>query len=262
MKDDDPEKRIRELERELSDVTRGAQPPPPYTESAPYAGGSPRGGFGTPSYGYGSPQPRPRPRAGLPWYTVLMLVVMVLSILTGVAAVIRAMVASNGPTTIRTGSGGGVTITTSTGPTAVPHGGDLRVNDANSTRTVACNDGNLTFTGYASKYRVTGHCKSLIVGGYNNNVTVDSADTVESTGYGNTITDKACSNATVKLSAYSIGFNATGHCTSIGISSYDNKVTIDSVDTITVSGYNNVVTYHSGAPRVTDSGFDNTIHQG
>ena len=113
-----------------------------------------------------------------------------------------------------------------------------------------------------NKYVVTGHCASLTVGGYNNNVTVESADTLESTGYGNTIIDQLCNNANVKLSAYGIAFNATGHCAGVTISSYDNKVTVDSVDSIIVSGYNNNVTYHSGSPKVTDSGSSNNIQQG
>lgn len=253
MKDDDPEKRIRELEHGLFDVTRGAHNPP-YTESAPYTSSPSRGGFGTPSYDFGATTPRRTP--ALPWYTIVMLVVMALSILTVVAAVVRAMVVSNGSATIRGGA------TSRSVPTAVPQGGELRVNDNSQGRTIACNDGKLTFTGYGSKYVVTGHCASVIVGGYNNNVTVGSADTLESTGYGNTITDQSCNNAAVKLSAYGIAFNATGHCTSVAISSYNNKVTVDSVDTVTVSGYNNTVTYHSGGPRVTDSGYDNDIHQG
>jgi hypothetical protein len=245
MKDDDPEKRIRELERELADVKRGSQTPP---------GSAPRGGFGAPSYDTAFTPPRRGPT--LHWYTVLMLVVMALSILTGLVAIIRVMAVSDAPRSVR---GGGASIS---GPTAVPQGGELRVTGNNETRTIACNDGKLTFTGFDSKYVVSGHCAGLIVGGYNNDVTVDSADTLESTGYGNTITDHACNNATVKLSSYGIAFNATGRCTSVAISSYDNKVTVDSVETVTVSGYNNNVTYHQGTPKVTDSGYANNIHQG
>ncbi|HSS23103.1 MAG TPA: DUF3060 domain-containing protein [Mycobacterium sp.] len=53
----------------------------------------------------------------------------------------------------------------------------------------------------------------------------------------------------------------TGHSANLNIFSYDNKVTVDSADTINISGYNNTVTYHSGAPKITDSGYSNTIHQ-
>jgi hypothetical protein len=273
MKDDDPEKRIRELEQELADVTRPppstppytggetyTENPPPYTggptytggatytSNAPYTGGSPS------PYGFGVPQPRRN--KPYPWYLVVVLLAVVVPI---VISLVMMFARSSMSSSISRGSGA---RTTSSGPTAVPQGGELRVSDNSQGRTIACNDGKLTFAGYNNKYVVTGHCASLTVGGYNNNVTVESADSVESSGYGNTIIDQLCDNANVKLSAYGIAFNATGHCASLAISSYNNKVTVDSVDTITVSGYGNNVTYHTGTPKVTNSGYDNNIQQG
>ena len=62
-------------------------------------------------------------------------------------------------------------------------------------RTVACNDGKLTLYGYNSDYFVTGHCASLIVGGYSNTVKVDSVDSLESTGYNNQATVHDCNIA-------------------------------------------------------------------
>jgi hypothetical protein len=129
-------------------------------------------------------------------------------------------------------------------------------------RTIACNDGKLTLYGTSSDYLITGHCASLTVGGYNNKVTVDSADTLESTGSSNTATVHACNNGNLTLSSYGIKFNVTGHCASLAISSYHNNVTVDSVDTINVSGYDNVVAYHSGTPKITDSGNNNNIQRG
>jgi hypothetical protein len=76
------------------------------------------------------------------------------------------------------------------------------------------------------------------------------------------VTNHASNNGTLKASSYGIAFNVTGHCASLAISSYNNKVTVDSVDAITVSGYGNTITYHSGKPKVTDSGYDNNIQQG
>src|SRR5262249_32943785 len=106
------------------------------------------------------------------------------------------------------------------------------------------------------------HCASLKVGGYNNNVTVDSAGTLDSSGYGNTVTDHACNNGNLTLSAYGIAFNVTGHCASLTISSYDNKVTVDSVDNINVFGDHNPVPTHPAARKITDWGHPNTIQQG
>jgi hypothetical protein len=260
MKDDDPEKRIRELEQQLADVTRNPQSPPPYTESTPYTSGPtyPGGATyqGAPPYGFGAPPPRRRKT--FPWSLVVVVLVFVLPTIVSLVAFFAR--STSGSSTPR--FNGGRTTTTSSGPTAVPQGGELRVGGSGDTKTIACDDGALTLYGTGTKYSVTGHCASLIVGGYNNNVTVDSADTVESTGYGNTVTNGACNNGTVKLSSYGITFNVTGHCATLAISSYQNKVTVDSVDNIVVSGYENNITYHSGKPKVTDSGYSNNIQQG
>jgi hypothetical protein len=261
MKDDDPEKRIRELEQELADATRIPQSTPPYTGDATYTGGAtytsnaPYGG--SPPYGFGGPPPR-RSKP-YPWFLVLVVLgILVPIILSLVMHFIRS---TPGRSSISRINGPRTTVS-SIGPTAVPQGGELRVGGNAETKTIACNDGTLTLYGYGSKYSVTGHCVSLTVGGYDNNVTVDSADTLESTGYGNTVTVGACNNGNLKLSSYRIAFNVTGHCASLSISSYDNKVNVDSVDNIIVSGYNNDVTYHSGTPNVTDSGYTNNIQQG
>jgi hypothetical protein len=281
MKDDDPEKRIRELEKELADTTRTPQSPPSYTESAPYTGDAtytsgptytgdatytsgptyPVGASypGAPPYGLGVPPPR-RSKP-YPWFLVLILLAVVVPTAISLVGHFARSTFSPGRPSISRGNGAGTTVS-STGPTAVPQGGELRVGGNMETKTVACNDGQLTLYGYNSDYSVTGHCASLTVGGYNNKVFVDSADTLESTGYGNTVTVSACNKGNLKLSSYGIAFNITGHCASLAITSYDNKVTVDSVDSITVSGYNNIVTYHSGTPKVTDSGYSNNIQQG
>jgi hypothetical protein len=248
MEEDDPEKRIRELERELADVTRTAHGVP-YTGGATQAPGSP----------YEPGFTLPRRKATFPGYLVVMLLVMLVAIGTALAAILGALTRGNGPRTVPSN---GRTAAPSNGPTAVPQGGELRVGGNLETKTIACNDGNLTLYGFGSTYYVTGHCASLKVGGYNNNVTVDNADTLESSGYSNTITDHACNNCNLTLSSYGIAFNVTGHSASLNISSYDNKVTVDSADTINVSGYNNTVTYHSGVPKITDSGYSNTIQPG
>jgi Protein of unknown function (DUF3060) len=253
MKDDDPEKRIRELERQLADATRTAQSPPytgdapPYMGDAIYLGDSPHEPGLSP----------PRRRTTYPW----LLVFVVLGILVPVVVSLVGLFVRSTPSRSTLGNGARTTAPSS-GPTVVPEGGELRVGGNLATKTIVCNDGNLTFYGYGSKYSVTGHCASLKVGGYNNNVIVDSADTLESSGYGNTVTVHACNNGNLRLSAYGIAFDVTGHCASLTISSYDNKVTVDSVDGINVSGYNNTVTYHSGAPKIADSGYSNTIQQG
>ena len=53
-----------------------------------------------------------------------------------------------------------------------------------------------------------------------------------------------------------------GHCASLDVSGIDGVVTVDSVDTITLGGIDNRVTYHSGTPKVTNSGINNTAVRG
>ena len=54
----------------------------------------------------------------------------------------------------------------------------------------------------------------------------------------------------------------TGHCASVAVDGVIHHVTLDSADAIAVDGVNNVVIYHSGAPKITRSGGQNTVRQG
>jgi hypothetical protein len=103
--------------------------------------------------------------------------------------------------------------------------------------------GDLTLPGFNSTFHVTGHCAGLTVSGFDNRVTIDSADTVKITSYGNTV-------------------SVTGHVAGLNVSLYNNQVHVESADTINIWGYSNTVTYRSGAPKVTQSGYDITVRQG
>jgi hypothetical protein len=46
------------------------------------------------------------------------------------------------------------------------------------------------------------------------------------------------------------------------VSGIGNVVTVDSADTIGASGFDNQVTYHSGAPQISNSGSSNVVQQG
>jgi hypothetical protein len=46
----------------------------------------------------------------------------------------------------------------------------------------------------------------------------------------------------------------TGHCARLSVDGVIHHITIDSVDAIDVDGIHNVVTYHSGSPKATNSG--------
>jgi len=266
MKDDDPEKRIRDLEQELGNL-RASGPAPSY------------------GAGFASP-PRRTPRR---WP---LLAVLALAVLVPLALLIAWAVNStrNTPATLNSGA-------MSAAPITLEHGATFSLGGSGSNDTIACNDSYLTLNANNSTAKVTGHCASLKVAGFNNRVNVDSADVVEVSGYGNTITESACGNGKLVFESYGNAFTAgghcasftlsaygnrvqadsvdtvvatvygsrvsvTGHCGKVTVSSYDNQVQCDSVDIIEAAGYNNTVTYHTGAPKVTNSGRGNVVKQG
>jgi hypothetical protein len=145
---------------------------------------------------------------------------------------------------------------------SVPQGGALTVGPGSHVRTIACNDGSLTLSGYGNNFTVTGHCASLAISGYNDHLTVESAKTITVSGYGNTLKVNDCDNGTVTLSQYGNTLDVKGNCAKLAVNSYNNIVAVDSADTIEVGGYSNTVVYHSGEPQITDSGSSNTLHQG
>jgi cytoskeletal protein RodZ len=72
----------------------------------------------------------------------------------------------------------------------------------------------------------------------------------------------ACNGGTVNVSGITNNVTITGHCTSVNVSGIQNQVTVDTSDNIQASGSGNHVTYHSGSPKVGNSGFDNVVQQG
>jgi hypothetical protein len=270
MSDGDPEKRIRDFERGLGDVS---QPPP---STPPYPGGAPY--VRNPSWGVDFRPPTRR--SPFPWIIGLVVLgflvpTVVLAVTTLNASNTVRSVLSNIPGTTAAGGApfSAVPVTdTSTAPggatTAVPQGGELKVSGNKQTQTIACNDGKLTLDAQESTFTVTGHCASLTMTmlDYSNKVTVDSADAIESNGYNNIVTSHACNNCTLKLTSYGNVFNVTGHAASLTLSdaAYNDKVTIDSVDSVSIGfgNYNNVITYHSGSPKVSDSGYSNQVQKG
>jgi len=261
--DDDPEKRIRELERGYSEPT----PVAPAWDYRP---------------GFTRPPGRPPVRWSW-WFVVVGLVVLVPVVLaiSGLSQVWK---------NIAGGAFGGGTIT-------VARGGTLNVGGNNENKTIACNDGSLTLSENNSTIRVVGHCASLTMLGFDSHLSIESTDTLQVSGFNNVITEAGCGDGKLTLSSYnnalSVGghcasltvasygnriqadsidaiavtnygnrFTVTRHCGSIQVSAYDNQLQVDSVDTVDVSGYGDTVTYHSGSPKVTQSGYDITVKQG
>jgi hypothetical protein len=236
---DDPEERIRELERPLADTARAsesgqAQPPGAY----PYSPGSySPGGYSPPPpppqspWTYGGPLSGPPPRSPSGnrtwWILGTVIVVGFLALAGGIAAFaahqlsgVRSMISSTptvpsvtatfGPpssTSRKPSPSKTRTTTPSTSPT-VPPGGSLSISGINENRTVACNDNIVSVSGVSNTVVITGHCKSLTVSGV------------------------------------------------------QNAITVDAVDSIDASGFDNKITYHSGNPKISNAGGSNVVQQG
>lgn len=72
----------------------------------------------------------------------------------------------------------------------------------------------------------------------------------------------ACNDNVVNVSGVSNTVVISGHCASLSVSGVQNEITVDAVDSIEASGLSNKVTYHSGTPKVSNSGSANVVQQG
>jgi len=189
---DDPEARIRELERSLTDQARTselgvAQPgayaypstPPPVTYSTPF------------------PATSAGRRTGFPWWIVFAVLAVGAVILAVGVAVFASLFSGGGPSNRPGMYGGDGSFTdtpgnrprTSVGETStLPPGGNLSVAGVGKNETIACNDGVVTVSGMSNTVLLTGHCASVTVSGVENVVTVDSADTITASGFDNRVT--------------------------------------------------------------------------
>ncbi|MEE2853126.1 MAG: DUF3060 domain-containing protein [Actinomycetota bacterium] len=218
---EDPEDRIRELERPLAETARASE------QGSSQPAGQPGAPPPPASWNYGGPLPEPfqqRSSSNRIWWILgTVVVVGVLALAGGIAAFaahqvsgVRSIIAS--PPTISTTL---LPPSVSTNPvpsqrkslssstsTTAPPGTELSVAGINENRTIACND------------------NIVNVSGVSNTVTI------------------------------------TGHCTSLSVSGVQNSVTVEAVEAIDASGFNNKVTYHSGAPKISNSGGSNVVQQG
>jgi len=225
---EDPEDRIRELERPLAETARASE----QSSWQPAGQNYPPGPAGAPPpqpapWTYGGPlpgSPQQRPSGNRVWWILGTVVVIgVLALAGGIAAFaahqisgVKSIIASP-PTISTTLSPPSISTNPvpsrrkspppSTSPTAPP-GTELSVAGINENRTIACND------------------NIVNVSGVSNTVTI------------------------------------TGHCTSLSVSGVQNSVTVEAVEAIDASGFNNKVTYHSGAPKISNSGGTNVVQQG
>jgi hypothetical protein len=70
-----------------------------------------------------------------------------------------------------------------------------------------------------------------------------------------------CNNGNVKLDGDNNTYTITGHCRRLEVFGSANRVSVDSADTISVFGDDNVMTYHSGSPAISKTGNNNTVSQ-
>jgi hypothetical protein len=70
-----------------------------------------------------------------------------------------------------------------------------------------------------------------------------------------------CDDSIVSVSGVSNTVLITGHCATLTVSGVQNSITVDAVDTIDASGFNNKITYHSGTPKIS-TGDSNVVQQG
>ena len=71
-----------------------------------------------------------------------------------------------------------------------------------------------------------------------------------------------CNDRPVNISGVSNSVTITGHCATVNVSGIDNTVVVDSADKIVTSGMENRVTYHSGTPEIPTPGGSNTVSRG
>lgn len=223
---EDPEDRIRELERPLAETARASE----QGSSQPAGHNYPPGPVGPPPpppapWTYGGP-PQQRPSGNRVWWILGTVVVIgILALAGGIAAFaahqlsgVKSIIATPptisrtvNPPSISTYPGPSTSRRRSPSPStspAAPPGTELSVAGTNENRTIACND------------------NIVSVSGVSNTVTI------------------------------------TGHCTSLSVSGVQNSITVEAVDSIEASGFDNKVTYRSGAPKISNSGGSNVVQQG
>jgi hypothetical protein len=274
--EDDPEARIRALEQPLSDQARASElgggraggdaaylPPTtaPYSPpdySTPAYGTAPYGAqpFGTQPYGtqqqyggvpyetqqygaqpYGTSYGAPPKKVsgGIPWLVFGMIAVVFIAIAAGVIFMTR-MTGVTAPDDSSVSSGGGsIDISIPSGP-SIP---SVEIPDAPTVPQIPT-------PGLPDTE------PSVIAGAPGETVTVSGIDEIR------TVT---CNDATVTVSGIRNTVNIVGHCVAVTVSGIENTITVDAADSIGASGFDNKVTYHSGAPQI-DATDANTVQQG
>jgi hypothetical protein len=72
----------------------------------------------------------------------------------------------------------------------------------------------------------------------------------------------ACNDGHLTVNGRDETVTVTGHCAQLLVDGVIHHITVDTADAIDVDGLNNIITYHFGAPKITNSGFGNAVTQG
>lgn len=248
--DDDPEARIRELERPLKDVARtselgagkyggdyaGTPPTTPTTPLPPPNYGPPNYGstnygstnYGAPPYGTSS-SPGTSPKSGSRgwWVLVSVFAVLAMAIAGGVAVYLLSsagqLISVPSSRSSTSGGGGGFDGTSAHPSSALP---EPETPSAQAPVPAPAPGENVSVSGISETKTV------------------------------------ACDNNSVDVSGISNTVTITGHCANLTVSGVQNVVTVDSADAINASGFDNRITFHDGTPQVDNSGGSNVVEQG
>lgn len=82
---------------------------------------------------------------------------------------------------------------------------------------------------------------------------------MENSGATDTI---ACNDGDLKLDGDNNKYTVTGHCRRLEVFGSANRVTVESADTISAFGDDNAMIYHSGSPRISTTGNNDTVSRG
>jgi hypothetical protein len=194
--EDDPEARIRALEQPLSEMARASELGAEHRPGVGYPPPVQQWPYPPNPYPVGYP-PAPPPRSGLrPWMLIIPIAVVLMAAGAGAAWVMY----QNAATPDVSGGGGIITgvppnpgSTVHKAPSVVPSeplpqpGSTVSVAGIGAVKTIACNDNVVVVSGANNRITITGHCAGLTVSGFENNVTVDAADTITAAGFDNHI---------------------------------------------------------------------------
>jgi hypothetical protein len=261
---EDPEARIRDLERSLSDVASNSElgsssselgtstselgagqyggsygnPPPPPPPPPGYSPtGYPQAGYSAPGYSaapyaapYTNPYPTtPRSTGGFSWWWLVVATFVVGGVAVGAGVAVFG--------THLFSSGTSITSSPRDRPDISGGGGILT-----NMPTPPDFSGGITSEPQIEAPAAPGGVVTF--GGISENKTI------------------ACNESTVNISGMENTIVITGHCLSVNVSGIENIVTVDDAEAITASGFANRITFKTGSPEINNSGGDNVVEQG